>query len=311
MPPTKNPTRTPIPRPDWLPESIWPYQVKTAYPDGIPIAYTDEGAGPALLLVHDGMWSYIWGQVIALLRENFRVITLDFPGAGLSPQADRPIGLKADSHLLESFVDHLGLDRLSLVLHDLGGPVGLGLAARRPELAQGLVLSQTFAWPPHRWSLRAMLRLVSSRPITALDVGTNLIPRLTATSGGIGRHLDQDARAAFLEPYRQHGPRRRFHTLMGSPLAELEYLADLERALRNTLSDQPALTIYGQYNDPFGFQARFKQLFPHAEEMVVPRGNHFPMADDPSGFAARVKRWHGRNVREPESIRLEEHIAAS
>jgi haloalkane dehalogenase len=308
MRPTTNPKRTTIQRPDWLPESAWPYQIKTAYLNEIPIAFTDEGVGPTLLLVHDGMWSYIWGQIIEPLREKFRVITLDFPGAGLSPEADRPVGLEADSYLLESFVDHLGLDRLTLVLHDLGGPVGIGLAARRPELIQGMVLTQTFTWPPHVWSLRAMLRMVSSRPITALDVSTNLVPKLTTTRAGIGRHLGEDARAAFLGPYHHKGPRRRFHKMMGSGLAELGYLASLEEALRTTLSNQPVLTIYGENNDPFGFQARYKEFFPDAEEIVVPGGNHFPMADDPGGFVDRLEAWHRRKIQEREGGRLEDAV---
>lgn len=306
MRPTKSHKRTAIQRPDWLPEPVWPYQIKTAYPDEILIAYTDKGTGPTLLLVHDGMWSYIWGQVIEPLCKTFRVITLDFPGAGLSPEVDRPAGLEADSYLLQSFVDYLGLDRLTLVLHDLGGPVGIGLAARRPELIQGMVFTQTFTWPPHVWSLRAMLHMVSSRLITALNVRTNLVFKLTTTGAGIGRHLDKAARAAFLGPYHHTGPRRRFHKLMGSGLAELEYLASLEEALRTTLSDRPVLTIYGENNDPFGFQARFRELFPDGEEMVVPGGNHFPMADDPGGFADRLEGWHRSKVRERASVGCKE-----
>lgn len=281
-----------IRRPDWLPEGLWPSRIRTAHPLQRPVAYTDEGAGPTLLLVHDGMWSFIWGQVIEHLKEEFRVITLDFPGSGLSPAANYPVGLEADSQLLEAFIEELNLTELNMVLHDLGGPVGVGLAARRPSLVQGFVFTQTFAWPPHMTSLRAMLRLVSSRPMTNLDVATNLVFRMTTTSLGVGRHLDNRARRAFLGPYRNRGPRRRFHTLMGSAHSELEYLEEVEDALRTSLSSKPVLTIYGENNDPFGFQRRFKEIFPKAEEMVVPRGNHFPMADAPEMFSDRLVGWH-------------------
>jgi hypothetical protein len=40
-------------------------------------------------------------------------------------------------------------------------------------------------------------------------------------------------------------------------------------------------TIFGQRNDPFGFQPRWKQLFPHARDVVVLKENHFPMCDAP------------------------------
>ena len=293
---TTSPKRTVIQRPEWLSESVWPYKIYTAYLESTPIAYTDEGTGPTLLLVHDGMWSYIWGQVIETVREKFRVITLDFPGTGVSPGANRPVGLESDSYLLESFVDYLGINRLTLVLHDLGGPVGIGLAVRRSELIQGIVFTQTFSWPPLNRILRAMLRIVSSRLITTMNVGTNLIPKLTATRAGIGRHLKEEARAAFLGPYHHKAPRRRFHEMMGSALVESAYLANLKDAVQTTLSDQPVLTIYGENNDPFGFQATFKELFPHAEEMVIPDGNHFPMSDDPDGFTGRVEEWYRNKV---------------
>jgi len=288
---TTETTRT-ISRPDWLSEEVWPFQVRTIDLDGIPIAYTDEGDGPTLLLVHDGMWSYMWGQVIERLSGSFRVVTLDFPGSGLSPDSDRPVTLESDSELLESFVDKLGLTRFTLVAHDLGGGVGIGLAARRPNLVEGMVLTNTFAWPPHVRSLRVMLKTMGSSFMTGLDATTNLIPRLSAGSFGVGRHLDRAGRTAFVGPFQEKGPRRRFHQLMASVMEESDYLMGLERALSTTLAGKPVLTIYGERNDPFGFQARFKEHFPDGEEMIVPKGLHFPMCDEPQGFAERVSRWH-------------------
>lgn len=66
----------PIDRPDWLTTEAWPYEVKSAHIDGkTTLAYTDEGSGPSVLLVHDGMNSYIWGQLIGRLADRFRVVT--------------------------------------------------------------------------------------------------------------------------------------------------------------------------------------------------------------------------------------------
>lgn len=287
---------TTIQRPDWLSEEVWPFRIRTVDLDGTLVAYTDEGEGPTLLLVHDGMWSYIWGQLISRLRSGFRVITLDFPGSGLSPDSRAPPSLEGDSLLLESFAERLGLSDVTLVLHDLGGGVGVGLAARRPELIKGMVMVNSFAWPPDTRSFRAMLRIMTSRPVTALNVGTNLVPRLSTTSFGIGRHLDEASRKAFVGPYAAKGPRRRFHHLMNGALAERDYLAKLDQALKTTLAGKPVLTIFGEKNDQFGFQARFKDYFPDSDEMVIPKGHHFPMCDDPEGVAERITTWHSAAV---------------
>lgn len=284
--------RSTIARPDWLPEEAWRFEIRTADVAGVPIAYTDEGEGRTLLLVHDGMWSYMWGQVIERLSGSFRVVTLDFPGSGLSPNSDRPVTLESDSELLESFVDKLGLKRFTLVAHDLGGGVGIGLAARRPNLVEGMVLTNTFAWPPHVRSLRVMLKTMGSSFMSGLDATTNLIPRLSSGRFGVGRHLNEAERAAFVGPFREKGPRRRFHQLMASVIKESDYLMAVERALSTALAGKPVLTIYGERNDPFGFQARFRDHFPDGEEMIIPKGLHFPMCDDPQGFAEQVSRWH-------------------
>ena len=285
-----------ITRPDWLDESVWPFTIRTAMVKCSPIAYTDEGEGEVLLLVHDGMWSFVWGQVIEMLQSRFRVVTLDFPGSGLSPGNDTPVGLKHDSRLLEGLVDHLGLADLTLVAHDLGGPVGLGLASRRPELVRGLVLVNSFAWPPHVAPFRAMMRVMSSAPVRSLNVTTNFLPKATSSRFGVGRHLGEDAKRAFVGPSDDKQKRRRFHDLMGSVSTESEYLAGLELALKSTLNGLPVLTVYGERNDPFGFQARFKEIFPDAEEMVIHKGNHFPMCDDPEGFSNRLTEWHEANL---------------
>lgn len=290
-----------IERPDWLSKEAWPYEIKTAHIGGatmakrISCAYTDEGDGPALLLVHDGMCSYLWSHLIGRLRNRFRVVTLDFPGSGLSPDVDRALSLEADSRLLEQFVHHLGLSDLTLVVHDLGGPVGLGFATRHPESARGLALVNTFAWPPHTAALRGILRLMGSRPMAALNSGTNLMARMSSSRFGVGRHFSGEQKQAFLGMFRRKASRRRFHTLMASALRDVDYLAEVEAGL-SALSEKPALTIFGKRNDPFGFQERWFTHFPDAEQMVIPGGYHFPMCDEPDGVAERIASWHETTV---------------
>jgi pimeloyl-ACP methyl ester carboxylesterase len=284
-----------IERPDWLPETLWPHRIRTASIRGSSIAYTDEGSGPTLLLISDGMCSYIWGQLIEHLIPHFRVVTLDFPGSGLSPSSHPATTLATDSHLLEAFVDGLGLDRFTPVVHDLGGGVGLGVAGRRPDSIDGLVLINTFAWPPEGPGLRTMLRLMGSRPMSTLNSATNLVARASSGRFGIGRHLAGSERAAFVAMFRHQESRRRFHTLMRAAVDDGDYLATVEAGLEG-LSRKPAMTVFGQRNDPFGFQEKWVQHFPGAEQMVIPGGYHFPMCDDPVGVAAAITSWHQAKV---------------
>jgi haloalkane dehalogenase len=142
---------TTIERPAWLPEMQWPFRLRAVPVDGCRLHLTDEGSGPVLLFVHTGMWSFVWRDVIADLSRDFRCIAIDFPGFGLTQApVDYPIGLETNAKLLEAVVDRLGLTGFALVAHDLGGLVGLVLAAHRPELIRGLVVLNGFGWPPSR-----------------------------------------------------------------------------------------------------------------------------------------------------------------
>lgn len=287
--------QTTIDRPESLIEDAWPYQVRTAHLENATVAYTDEGNGHTLLLIHDGMCSFVWVHLIGLLKDTFRVVTLDFPGSGFSPAGAGPVSLEADSHILEGFVDHLELDELTLIAHDLGGGVGLGLATRRPEAINGLCLVNTFAWPPHTAALRGMLRLMGSPSMSSLNSATNFMARASSGRFGVGRHFDRAQKEAFVHMFDRKPARQRFNALMASTARERAYLADVEAGL-DRLGDRPVLTIFGERNDPFGFQDRWAEHFPHAEQMVIRGGYHFPMCDEPETVAKRITQWHSRET---------------
>lgn len=71
---------TPLPRPTWLPEKVWPFQTRSLEVDGSIVAVTEVRQGPTLLFVHTGFWSLIWRDVITRLVGEFRCICLDAPG---------------------------------------------------------------------------------------------------------------------------------------------------------------------------------------------------------------------------------------
>jgi len=80
----------------------FPFLIQFADIEGKPIHYVDEGSGPALLLVSAGQWSFMFRDMIVRLREQFRCLTFDFPGSGLSPgEPGHDHGLEANARILE------------------------------------------------------------------------------------------------------------------------------------------------------------------------------------------------------------------
>jgi haloalkane dehalogenase len=286
-------TATPpfIARPAWLPPERWPAEIRTLTVDGHPVALTDVGAGPVLLLVHAGMWSFVWRDLIERLREEFRLITFDPPATGLS-HTGHGAGIGQAARVVDAIVHQLDLREVTLVMHDLGGPVALHAAGRWPERVAGLVAVNTFGWRPTGPAFRSMLRLMGNPLMRELDVWTGWLPRAASTRFGVGRRLDRLDRATFRRGMRHRG-RRSFHRLLRSA-ARHDYTA-VETAVAQ-LRDRPALTIFGQRNDPLRMQPRWRERIPDVEQAIVPKGYHFPMCDAPDLVAGLITDWHRRRV---------------
>ena len=184
-----------------------------------------------------------------------------------------------------------GLEDLVLIVHDLGGVTGLAGVAELPERVRGIVAVNTFAWRPTQFWLRAMLALMGTPLVRDVDVATGLLARITATSFGAGRNLDPTRRRALRSAIDRDGLRA-FHALMGDALRSPALYARVQRALTEPFRDVPLLTIFGERNDPFGFQSRWKALFPAARQVVVPGGHHFPMCDAPALVASSISGWY-------------------
>ncbi len=286
-----------VERPAWLPHEEFPFRLQSLDLTSGNVSYIDEGDGPTLLFVHAGLWSFIWRDVIVGLQKDFRTIAIDFPGSGLAGTSDRELTIPELSGVLAEFVAEFGLSDVTLVAHDLGGPVALGAAALDADRYQALVLTNTFAWEPDKWSLRAMLKTMGSGSMVWLDTATNFLARTASTRFGVGRRLSRAGRKAFRGPYRDRSRRRRIHSLMKSALNSSEHFNRIAEATNTALNDRPVLTIFGQYNDPWQFQDRHAATFPNHEGIVVPKGYHFPMTVDPDLYVETIRDWWHRQVR--------------
>jgi len=285
----------PLSRPKWLPENEWPFQTFGLESDGSTIAVTDVGQGPVLLFVHTGFWSFIWRDVIMRLAPGFRCVCFDAPGTG---QSDRlpanSISLDRASRALTDVIQVLDLRDITIVFHDLGGPSGLAGAACVADRIRGLIAVNTFAWKPTGAAFRGMLVLMGSTPMREFSAWTGILTRVTSRAFGVARHMDEPSRKVFYEGVGRQGVRA-FHAYMRSAHNSESIYERLDQALTGPFQGLPLLTIFGERNDPLGFQPRWKKLFPDAHQIVVSKGNHFPMCDDPDLVAASIREFTRSN----------------
>jgi haloalkane dehalogenase len=122
-----------------------------------------------------------------------------------------------------------------------------------------------------------------------------LLARISAGSFGAGRHLDRPSRDAFLAGIGSRGLRV-FHRYVRDASRLDSIHEQVEAALAGPFRKLPLMTIFGERNDPFHFQQRWKRMFPDCRQVVVAKGNHFPMCDDPDLVAGRIRAWHREQV---------------
>src|SRR5947208_3501095 len=136
-------------RPEWVPETLYPFEDRYAEIGGGRVHYVDEGSGPPLLLLHGNpTWSFLYRDVIKGLRDGFRCIAPDYPGFGLSRPAPG-YGYTPAEHadVLERLVLELDLKDVTMMVQDWGGPIGFSVATRHPDRFAGFVIGNTWAWP--------------------------------------------------------------------------------------------------------------------------------------------------------------------
>ncbi len=106
--------------------------------DGVRIRYTDEGAGPPVVLIHgfiaNGDLNWRMPGVIRLLAKDYRVITLDNRGHGKSdkPTDAADYGVKMVHDVLR-LLDHLKIERAHFVGYSMGGMITMKLATIAPK----------------------------------------------------------------------------------------------------------------------------------------------------------------------------------
>jgi haloalkane dehalogenase len=248
------------------------------------------------LFVHTGFWSFIWRDVISLLAADFRCICFDAPGTGRSDRLPaRSVSLEKASRALTAVIQALNLKDITLVVHDLGGLSGIAGAARLPERIRGLCAVNAFAWKPSGLLFRGMLAVMGNTAVREFSAWTGILTRVTTSAFGVGRHLNSSSRNAFYCGIGRQGVRA-FHSYLRDARKSRAIYEQLDRALTGPFQRLPLLTIFGERNDPLGFQPRWKQMFSDARQVVVTKGNHFPMCDDPDLVAASIRAWHRDRV---------------
>ena len=261
--------------------------------DGYRIHYVDRGAGDPLLMLHGNpTWSFLFRGFALGLEDDYRIIAPDHAGCGLSdtpPESRYRYTLKSRVDDLEALVESLELgNNLTLFLHDWGGFIGLGLAARRPEAIRRLVIFNTagFLLPAGKrihWTLRFCR---DSRVAAFMMLRLNAFARLAYRLGCPSKRMPVEVRRIFT--LLSDRPERRRVTLrfvQDIPLGEQD--ESYPEALRaqqalEGLGAIPSLILWGDRDFVFDgdFLAEWQRRLPRAEVHRFPRAGHYAIEEE-------------------------------
>lgn len=251
-------------------------------PGGARVHYVDVGTGETLLFLHGNpAWSFQWRDLIGGLRGSFRCVALDYPGFGLSPAPPgHDFTAREQSRVLEELVDHLGLHDVTLVMQDWGGPIGLGLAGRRPELVRRVVLGNTWAWPTSTSEARGKFSKIAGGPIGELaQMNFNGFASF-GLSHGVIRELPEEVTEMYLRPFRPLDRRGVAAFYPGQITEASEYMAEVEAGL-GRIGDRRALIFWGMLDQGFprADLERFEKAFPSHRTIELAGADHFFFED--------------------------------
>lgn len=277
--------------PSWVDRSAYPFRPAAFDTGAGTLRYVDVGSGPPVVLVHGTpTWSFLYRDLIDDLRRDHRVIAPDLLGFGLSDKpATKAVAPPQQAEHLSGLIDHLGLDRLTLVVHDFGGPIGLAHALDRPDSIERLVLFNTWMWPRTDaaavWASRFFGTRVGRWIYTDWNFSPDvMVPALTHQQLDAGVHAHYQK--PFPTPAERHAP-----WVFARDLAGAAGWYERLWARREVLRGIPAQLLWGEQDPGFGTEdlGCWQCLFERVTTTTFPNAGHLPQEEATGEVRAAVR----------------------
>lgn len=255
--------------------------------NGVPMRWLESSGRHAVVLLHGIPTSpNLWRRVIPLL-EDHHALAWEMVGYGGSWAAgrDRDISVAARAAYLVDWLEHLGLERITLVGRDLGGGVAQIAAVHRPDLFRGLVLINSIcydSWPiPSVRMLRAMAPLVERTPPKVF--------RAIFSSFLRRGHDDQEIASASIATHWRFYDHESGPTAFVNQIRSLDPADTLDVAPRLPKVDLPAVVVWGAAD-------RFQKIH-YGERLatdldaridILDEAKHFVPEDHPDAVATAI-----------------------
>ena len=239
------------------------------------ITYREAGDGLPLVFLHGiNIHSGIWMNQFDHFANKYHVIAWDAPSYGGSAAREADVGVYAGA--LCELLDALGLDKVILVGHSMGGIIGGGFASQFPERLAALVLSctHTGAAKPKGQPLldRYQQRIDERAKYDPLDYGRLQAAKMTTDA--TPKELTEEIAVIVSET---SGESFAANARMGQEADNRDGLARLTA---------PTLIVNGAGDrlGPSDGQKTLLATMPHAHQIVFEHCGHSPYLEDPAAY---------------------------
>ncbi len=261
-------------------------QLESMVIHGDRVAYRDEGVGEVLLLIHGmGGSSQTWRDVIPMLAKKYRVIAPDLLGHGQSdkPRGDYSVGSFAV--VVRDLLDGLGISRVTVVGHSLGGGIAMQFAHQHRQYCTGIVLISSGGFGDDVGRVLRLLSLPGSELVLPV-----IASRPAVMAGNALRALTgSEARFQKRPSLSQRAHRQAFLRTLRSVV---DYRGQAVSALNRLCfgPDLPALIISGDADRviPVAHARAAHARIPNSRLHVLPGVHHHPPTEQPAMVVALI-----------------------
>ncbi len=283
--------------------AAFPFEARHVEVHSARMHYVEEGDGEPVLFLHGNpTWSYLWRNVIPHVSPVARCIAPDLIGMGRSAKPDIDYRFVDHARYLEGFIDALGLENITLVIHDWGSALGFDYAFRHEERIRAIAFMEAMTRPVSwkeqtfitRWLFRRLRHPVKGRRMV-MERNFFVEKALPMLSG---RRLTQEEMEHYREPYRDEASRKpvmvwpREIPFDGDPPDVHERVSAYAERLR--ASSLPKLLLWvkpGLIITPREV-VRLRSELTNLKDVYLGPGKHFIQEQHPDQIGRHVAEWY-------------------